>query len=280
MPLPTNEELYNELVGSTESAVTDAQRRLLTEGDPFVGGADLSDLDLSEIEALTAPSPAAQITEEAVWRVPLFSGGIINNGEARSLLGDLMRNTFPPHHSMHFTYNRAAVEGTFVTMSSTHRPLPLTDGEIDEDRGFRDTIATWVRGEITSQEREMVGCNCNACAVGVYEEAVRRVSAGRFTQPEGYGADCRCDPCMAWRRTVCAMIPAVLRSQNPIQRMESSLPVFEEVRPSVTEMAMSLAAQREVQREQDRFRRRRAERGHPLPKQELAADWKPNVWEA
>jgi hypothetical protein len=191
--------------------------------------------------------------------------------------------------------------------SQVHVPEAITAVEASVDDTNADVVTRWAEGNITAAEigrwRESGGaCPCNSCVLDAYGRVQQRVGA----TPLGYRHTCRCVACICWRRAMVEGIQGVLLGRMP-----------EPVRSYSVSLSDILRDDREVRRDRDRveavftelpepnwhaaaepprietraerearelnmtpFERVRSRRGHPVPQLALAADWKPNQWEA
>lgn len=184
-----------------------------------------------------------------------------------------------------------------------HVPQAITAVEASVDDTNADVVTRWAEGNITAAEigrwRESGGaCPCNACVQDAYATVQRSVGS----TPLGYRNACRCVACIRWRRAMVEGIQGVLLGERaPVRSYSVSLSDVlrndQEIRRDrdredqfLDELAAISAdtpprietrAEREARElNMTPFERVRSRRGHPVPKLALAADWKPNQWEA
>jgi hypothetical protein len=191
--------------------------------------------------------------------------------------------------------------------SQQHVPQALTAVEASVDDTNADVVTRWAEGNITAAE------------IGRWREQRRRVPlqflcagclwpgpTARWPYAARVSAHCRCVACICWRREMALGIQGVILGRMP-----------EPVRSYSVSLSDILRDDREVRRDRDRveavftelpepnwhaaaepprietraerearelnmtpFERVRSRRGHPVPQLALAADWKPNQWEA
>lgn len=193
--------------------------------------------------------------------------------------------------------------------SHQHVPNTLNSVETSVDNTNDDVVTRWAEGNINTAEMTVWrahggACPCNSCV----QDAYGRVQSHVGPVPFGYRRDCRCNDCMLWRRAMTGGIQGVLLGEvprEPVRTFNVSLSdilrddrevrrdrdriegVFTE--PNWDEIAALTAPPPRIETRAERearelsmtpFERVRSRRGHPVPKLALAADWKPNQWEA
>lgn len=196
-----------------------------------------------------------------------------------------------------------AAAAPWAPRSHQHVPEAITAVEASVDDTNADVVTRWAEGNITTAEigrwRESGGaCPCNSCVQDAYGRVQSRVGP----VPLGYRNTCRCVACICWRRAMAEGIQGVLLGERaPVRSYSVSLSDIlrndQEIRRDrdredqfLDELAaISADTPPRIETRSERearelnmtpFERVRSRRGHPVPKLALAADWKPNQWEA